>query len=72
MQVSMQVVRQALSLEALPFEALPFAALPLEALPLDVGGDSAATIAHLPRVASDNVVGSDASAGLFEPKRKTT
>jgi hypothetical protein len=71
MQVSMQVVRQTLSLEALPFEALPFEA-PLEALPLDVGGDSAATIAHLPRVASDNVVGSDASAGLFEPKRKTT
>jgi hypothetical protein len=62
MQVSMQVVRQ-----ALPFEALPF-----EALPLDVGGDSAATIAHLPRAASDSVVGSDASAGLFELKRKTT
>jgi hypothetical protein len=62
MQVSMQVVRQALSLEALP----------LEALLLDVGGDSAATIARPPRVASDSVVGSDASAGLFELKRKTT
>jgi hypothetical protein len=67
MQVSMQVVRQ-----ALPFEALPFEALPLEALPLDVGGDSAATIAHLPRAASDSVVGSDASVGGVELKRKTT
>jgi hypothetical protein len=67
MQVSMQVARQALPLEALSFEALP-----LEALPLDVGGDSAATIAHLPRVASDSVVGSDASGARFEPKRKTT
>jgi len=57
MQVSMQVVRQA---------------LPFEALPLDVGGDSAATIAHLPRVASDSVVGSDAWGARFEPKRKTT
>jgi hypothetical protein len=67
MQVSMQVVRQALSLEAFPLEAFP-----LEALPLDVGGDSAATIARPPRVASDSVVGSDASAGPLELKRKTT
>ena len=54
---SLQVVRQALSLEALL---------------LDVRGDSSATITHLPRFASDSLVGTDASDGRVERKRKTT
>jgi hypothetical protein len=76
MQVSMQVVRQALFLEALfpealPLEALPLEALPLEALPLDVRGDNSATMVQLPRVVSDSSVGSDASGGRAELERKT-
>jgi hypothetical protein len=72
MQVSMQVARQALSLEALSLEGLLLEALLLEALPLDVRGDNSPTLAHLPRVVSDNLVGSDASGGGVELERKTT
>jgi hypothetical protein len=72
MHVSMQMARQALPVEALSVEALCVEALSVEALPLDVGGDSSATLADLPRVESDTIVGSDALAGGAELERKTT